>query len=430
MTTPSSPYTNLAIHAAVSASVASLSAFLSLPSLLLLGLYTYIHPDSLPAASAGSGGGLRAAIRRPGSSDQDTHPEHHRKKGKHGHSKSVFDDDANGNAQIFRLRLADSQLRTRIFFSAYRNSFVLSVAALSSLLLDRFAVDGAFVPSLLAIAAVLRLAFSLVRISFEGSATRASEKQLSVLSGFLGFFSSLSVLFVFSPSIFAFDFGEDGLARVSTAVLAGGLSGILFVPATRAARSFWVGTDQLDWNLPVISCGGAGRACLYVGFISCVFAASVSINPMVGIWRSDSQSDDVEALRVWALAVSGFAQVLALRPNLQMYLNEAVLSWYQRLHSKKVPDLDFGRAKIFLHNHYICLVILQFFGPGVLVLLLLGVSQIRGNSFCDVAVIGNVSCLSPVLMEMALFLAWWVVFVWSVFTSSTLALFRHGYLFI
>ncbi|XLR35242.1 hypothetical protein S83_063142, partial [Arachis hypogaea] len=44
------------------------------------------------------------------------------------------------------------------------------------------------------------------------------------------------------------------------------------------------------------------------------------------------------------------------RSSLQMYLNEALLSWYQRLHASKVPDLDYSRTNMFLHNHYLCLV--------------------------------------------------------------------------
>ncbi|XP_044467902.1 transmembrane protein 161B-like [Mangifera indica] len=76
--------------------------------------------------------------------------------------------------------------------------------------------------------------------------------------------------------------------------------------------------------------------------------------------------EDFNMLRHWFLLLSGIIQIVALRPNLQMYLNEAVLSWYQRLHASKFPDLDFSRAKVFLHNHYLCLVVLQFFAPAIL----------------------------------------------------------------
>jgi len=65
-----------------------------------------------------------------------------------------------------------------------------------------------------------------------------------------------------------------------------------------------------------------------------------------------------------------------------MYMNEALLSWYRRLHVSKVPDLDYSRAKMFLHNRYLCLVVLQFLCPPVLALLFLGLSHIDdGVSF-------------------------------------------------
>lgn len=113
-----------------------------------------------------------------------------------------------------------------------------------------------------------------------------------------------------------------------------------------------------------------------------------------------------------------------------MYLNEAVFSWYQRLHASKVPDLDFSRAKVFLHNHYLCLVVLQFFAPAILVLLFLGMSQIDDSSLeifrwvCDL-----ISC-SAFVKEVNLFMAWWVVFVWGLCTSVSLLLYRHGILYV
>jgi len=144
------------------------------------------------------------------------------------------------------------------------------------------------------------------------------------------------------------------------------------------------------------------------------------LNGSVGMSRSDFNK-----LRVWCLLLSGLLQIVALRPNVQMYLNEALLSWYQRLHASKVPDLDFSRAKVFLHNHYLCLIVLQFFVPPILVILFVGLSQIDGYQ----SVCGLLPC-SAFVEEVALFLAWWVVFVWAVFTSGSLVLYRHGILYV
>ncbi|KAK0598936.1 hypothetical protein LWI29_000868 [Acer saccharum] len=85
--------------------------------------------------------------------------------------------------------------------------------------------------------------------------------------------------------------------------------------------------------------------------------------------------EDFVKLRLLCLLLSGVIQIVALHPNLQMYLNEAVLSWYQKLHASKVLDLDFSRAKVFLHNHFLCLVVMQLFAPPILVLLFLGINS-------------------------------------------------------
>ena len=128
---------------------------------------------------------------------------------------------------------------------------------------------------------------------------------------------------------------------------------------------------------------------------------------------------------------SGLLQIVALRPNLQMYLNEALLSWYQRLHASKVPDLDYSRAKMFLHNHYLCLVVLQFLGPPVLVLLFLGLSQIDDAvSFGSFTVLNDLLPGFAFFKEVALFLAWWVTFLWALFSSVILMLHRHCVLYV
>lgn len=285
---------------------------------------------------------------------------------------------------------------------------------------------------------------SLARVSFDRSSSKRSEKQVSVLFGFLGFLSAVSIISVFSSSIFDFDFGSvNGIAKLSIAFFAGCIAGFLYMPAIRIARSFWLGTDQLRWNLSVVSCGSVGRLLLYSNHLMMVFAPMLWINPMAEILikrESDRgmrysgnvgmDRSDFERFRVLCLMVSGVLQILSLRPNLQMYLNEAVLSWYQRLHASKVPDLDFSRAKIFLHNHYVCLVVLQFFVPPALVLVFLGLSQIQGNLFGGFPLIDSFAHCSSFVKEVSLFMAWWIVFVSMIFTSMSLALYRCGILFI
>ena len=65
-----------------------------------------------------------------------------------------------------------------------------------------------------------------------------------------------------------------------------------------------------------------------------------------------------------------------------MYMNEALLSWYRRLHVSKVPDLDYSRAKMFLHNRYLCFVVVQCLCPPV-------IFGLVGNFYLGIVLFGH-----------------------------------------
>ncbi|XP_004496589.1 uncharacterized protein [Cicer arietinum] len=452
-------YKNPLLHASLSIILAIILAFFRIPILFLYGLQTYIHPDSQPQTN-----GLKAAIRRPGVdgyqslSSKTTTDLRKRNKSK---DKVDFDES---NAQIFRLRLDQSHLQSRLYIDQYCVAFTVSFVALFSLLLHHFLdsqenngllANGVFVPILLSILSLYSWGTLLAKVAFERSASRRSEKQLSVVFGVLGLFLGLLLVPEVASLVLDFDFGVsvDGFWRVFISALMGCLASFLFIPATRSARSFWLGTDQIRCNLSMITCGSFNRMILYANQILLIFVALIWITPLAEVFvnknynnsKGDSATtsgvgnadklvgnlgflpSDFGNFRRWCLLASSLLQIVALRPNLQMYLNEALLSWYQRLHGSKVPDLDYSRAKMFLHNHYLCLVVLQFLGPPVLVLIFLGLSQIDGPSF------GNFPLVLPTsafVKEVALFLAWWVTFLWAIFSSVILLLHRHCILYV
>ncbi|KAK1582940.1 hypothetical protein Q3G72_019676 [Acer saccharum] len=89
-------------------------------------------------------------------------------------------------------------------------------------------------------------------VSFEKSASKRSEKQLSVKIGVLGFLICSGVL----SSVLDFDFGSiDGFGKFSVAVLMSCVVAFLYTPAGKNARSFWLGSDQLRSNLEIFSRG-------------------------------------------------------------------------------------------------------------------------------------------------------------------------------
>ncbi|XP_057732796.1 uncharacterized protein LOC130948102 isoform X1 [Arachis stenosperma] len=443
------------LHASLSLFLAFFIAFFRLPILFLYALQTYIHPDAQPSTS----NGLRAAIRRPSAPEGPAPDLRKRSKNK---DKLDFDEK---NAQIFRLRLDHAHLQSRLYIDQYCVAFTVSFVTLSSLFLHSylgsdtnsgFFVSGAFVPILLSSLSLYMWVMMLARLTFERSASRRSEKQLSVLFGIFGIFLGILGLDHTSSLLLDLHFaGLDGFWKVLLAAFMGFLSLVLFIPAARIARSFWLGTDQIHCNLSMITCGWFGRTILYANQLFVIFTALIWIKPLAEIFVNNSNFNnnnskggsevgnaekllgnmgfspsDFGNFRWWCLFGSSLLQIVALRPSLQMYLNEALLSWYQRLHASKVPDLDYSRAKMFLHNHYLCLVVLQFLGPPVLVLLFLGLSQIDVPSIANLPLLSDLLPSSTLVKEVALFLSWWITFLYAIFSSVMLLLHRHCVLYI
>ncbi|KAI3425390.1 uncharacterized protein J3R85_010301, partial [Psidium guajava] len=463
-------YKNLVLYASLSLSLSLLLSFFRVPVLFLHGLFTYIQPENLGQNASKSG--PRAAIRRPGSDPssglngyQTLSSATNAELKKRGRSKDKFEFDEN-NAQIFRLKLDQAHLESRIYFGEYSSVFALSLVGVSSAVLNSYLgggpeddgvlADGSLIPVLFGFVAVSKWFLALAKVSFERSASRRSEKQLSLCFGVLGFITGLLLCSSLARSSLDFDFGAvDGFCAILIAGSMGCLAGGLYVPAGKSARAFWLGTDQIRSNLSIISCGWFARTILFATYLLSIFSALLWINPLSKMLVNERLGDgkvgslsgdggdadrllgnvgmlrsDFTKFRLWCLLTSSVLQIVAFRSIFQMYLNEAVLSWYQRLHASRVPDLDFSRAKVFLHNHYLCLTILQFLAPPSLVLLFLGLSQIEGKPFGKLDLLcGQLPC-SAFLKQVALLLAWWVVSVWSVFASVTLVLYRRGFLYV
>ncbi|KAK6121782.1 hypothetical protein DH2020_044462 [Rehmannia glutinosa] len=446
------PTNNLIIHTAFAISLTLIFSFLKIPALFLHGLHTYIHPDDVNPNSNSSSSGIRAAIRRPGEINSEQ-PKPRKK------SKEKFEFDEN-KAQIFRLKLNEGHLQSRIYFKEFYSAFNFTLIAFLSLLLHGFlrvdedsgvVKNGTIIPLLLGLVGVCRLFFLIFRAVFEKSASKKLEWQLSFVFGVLGFVLGITVVFeVFPKWVLDFRFESlDGLGKFFLAVLMGCIVGYLYIPALRNARAFWLGTDQIRCNLSIISCGWFSRMLLYANYIMAIFTSLLWISPfaeflvnknldgknggkrgmeLVGYIGTSKLSFD--SLRHYCLLITGLLQFLAVRSNVQMFLNEAVLCWYQRLHASKVPELDYSRAKVFLHNHYLCLVVVQFFVPAMVVLLLFGLLQFDDNFLKGTPLTQNFLNLSALAKEVALFMAWWIIFVWAVLSSAILALYRHGILYV
>ncbi|XP_021765154.1 uncharacterized protein LOC110729686 [Chenopodium quinoa] len=471
-------YKNLIFQIILSLSISLLLYFISLPSLLLQGLNTYIHPDDVNPNKPTQSSGPKVAIRRPSDqnlngfqslSSRTSSDLRNRKKPK---EKFEFDES---KAQIFRLRLGDAQICSRLYYDSYRSCFNCFFVAFSCFLLHKYLIlnvgnddvnvndsngnsgvlkSGSLVPILIGVLGIFRVLISLYRVSLERSSSKRSERGLGLVIGVLGFFVALMICVGMYPWIIDFEFSSiDGFGKLFVALLSGFIAGFLYLGAGKNARAFWLGTDQIRCNLSITSCGWFAQVLFYANYVLLGFTALLWINPFAEILVNKNIGDgkgsqvgsnnsgrlvgnvgmaeaDFAKFRLLCLLLSGVLQVIALRWNLQTYLNEAVLSWYQRLHASVVPDMEYSRAKVFLHNHFLCLAVLQFFAPAALMLLSLGLSQVDEGLFENFQVVCGLLPCSVFVKEVALFLAWWVSFTWFVFTSAYLAFYRRGILYI
>ncbi|XWS50562.1 hypothetical protein CRYUN_Cryun12cG0097500 [Craigia yunnanensis] len=196
---------------------------------------------------------------------------------------------------------------------------------------------------------------ALEKISFEKSASKRSEKQFSAILGVVGFLIGIMICSGIGPAVFDFHFDSvEESWRIFVAVLMGFLAGFLYMPAEKNARIVML--TALLW-----------------------------INPLTEILVNKNSYDG-----------RGAAEKLVGN----MFLNEAVLSWYQRLHASMVPDLDFSYAKI------------------------------DSNSFDKYNLVCGLLPCSAFVKEVALFMAWWIIFVWAVITSASLVFCRRGILYV
>ncbi|CAN6215305.1 unnamed protein product [Urochloa humidicola] len=365
------------LHAAAALALAAAAHFLHLPSLFLYALHTYIHPDAVPSNTP------RAVLRPPGSDAKGSS-----KRGG-GAAKDAFDATS---AQLYRLRLSHATLASRPHFAAYHAAFLLPLALLPpALLLPPASAASPLAP-------LVPAAYLFVALLRHVVVPSPRPAQLAAALG------ALLVATLLSSSPFA-----------------GALASLAALPAARFARAFWLGTDQPRTGLAVLASSAPARLLLYL---------AVLVSSVASILRCCGFVDGAEQ-EVRLLAAAAGLQLLAARPAVQMYLNEAVFCWYQRLHVSRAPDTEYGRAKVFLHNHHLCAVATQFVAPPLLLLSLLALWRVQGKDFFEgVEGLDWLVGWSVAMKEAALLAARWVLAVWSTVTVITLVCYKRGWLFV
>lgn len=255
------------LHAAAALALAAAAHFLHLPSLFLYALHTYIHPDAVPSNTP------RAVLRPPGSNAGPAPGS-----SKRGAAKDKDPFDAT-SAQLYRLRLSHATLASRPHFAAYHLALLPP-----ALLLPAALAASPLVPAAYLFVALLRHVV-------------VPSPRPALLAAALG---ALLVTTLLSSSPFA-----------------GALASLAALPAARFARAFWLGTDQPRTGLAVLSSSAPARLILHL---------TVLVSSTATILRCCGFMDGAEQEAKLLAAAAGL-QLLAARPAVQMYLNEAVFCW-------------------------------------------------------------------------------------------------------
>ncbi|KAJ3672462.1 hypothetical protein LUZ60_007183 [Juncus effusus] len=378
----------LLLHLLTTFPIFLLSHFLHLPSFLLHALCSYLHPDSAPSATP-------RALLNPNQNSSK----------KHRPTTTPFDASA---AQLYRVRLTHAHLATRLHFLSFHLSLLLPLSlCFPSFLLHYFLrSSNTLFPFISICISLTFLVLTLLRLSVEKSASNRPEKLFALISLVL----APLIAFLITPLT-----PLNSSALLSTTIVAI-ITPLLLIPSFQFASGFWLGTNQLHFDLPILSCSWIGFLLLYNTILVSFVSPLLFITPLLPPFMLKS----VEPYRVLLLASGALLQILSLRAMVQMYLNEGVVCWYQQLHGSRVADLGYARAKIFLHNHRFVMVATQLVAPPAVVLLLLAIYAIKGDLFESF----------DFVKEMALFAAWWIMFAWSVVTMLVLACYRFGILLV
>eukprot|EP00249_Psilotum_nudum_P022417 c28508_g1_i2 orf=401-2488(-) len=239
-----------------------------------------------------------------------------KKKRKDG-DKESFDSDQ-GSSQLLRFSLSDSQLRGKQHFQEYNEATIFSAFGIASLITrellisisapDTLKSSGGFrffgsndlIPIIMASFAVFKISRLSGKVSWDRNSLQRIEMLWSCSVGVGGFLGALAVLNLFSTTFIDFEFGKtpnmptqlEGsleqkilpVSRLMIAVVAGLLSGILVGPARKGVRVFWLGTDQLDWNISVIKWGSVIHILLYLNVLMPLLTSMLWIKPMSEIF--------------------------------------------------------------------------------------------------------------------------------------------------
>lgn len=231
-------------------------------------------------------------------------------------------------------------------------------------------------------------------------------------------------------------FGGDIRVNYTTvagalSAMAGVVSGLLLIPATRTMRCYLLAVNPPAWGKELVAARGLKRVLLHVSVLAPFYTTALLIEPLgqaLGISTPEWQRTKSVLLIACAILM-----ILPLRQNLQSYLNSALIVWNEAKQGKKLENklyLEVTKLKLQFKLHSLCAIGVQLLGPALIILIFGAVALV-----CDPSGLGQAMAalkdkpLLPVDLWYAgaSFLGWWAVASWSVFCSAFSLLYMLGH---
>ena len=157
-------------------------------------------------------------------------------------------------------------------------------------------------------------------------------------------------------------------------VFAGLVTGALFPPAVRAARSYATRTAPPTWGKDLLGASELGAFALKLAFALPLVAAAAHAAPLTDfVFGSDDSSSRRLLLRASLVSLAGLANLAAVPQLVQGYLDGSLVTWYELKHG----DVGKGdgakirsaaRLKADVVNRVVCKAAAQAAAPGAALL--------------------------------------------------------------
>lgn len=219
-------------------------------------------------------------------------------------------------------------------------------------------------------------------------------------------------------------FGADMVVSYTTvagvlSAMAGVLSGLILIPATRTMRCYMLAVYPPAWGKDLFAANGMKRVLLHISVLAPVYTCALSIEPLTqALGISTPQWQRTKPVLLIACAT---LMLLPLRQNLQSYLNSSLVAWHEAKQGKKLENklyLEMIRLKLQLKLHALCAIGVQLIGPALIILIMGTISLVCDPSGLGYAMAAlKVKPLLPVELWYAgaSFLGWWAVASWSIY---------------